>query len=184
MPGNSPGNAAALVRYVSREDAKWVVENINGNIPGTLEAPVLVRPAAGPKNAQANQGGWAAANNGPYAGGGGGFQALVEAAGPKISGFALRGEYVNDENTLFIGNLPQDMTSENVYQIFSPFGPIATASAQVDMNTGTCKGFGFVNYLDGTAAETAIAQLNGLDYGGQKPLLVKRKGDRSGQGGH
>lgn len=41
-------NAAALVRFESIEDARWVVENLNGNMPEGFETPVVVQYAKNP----------------------------------------------------------------------------------------------------------------------------------------
>lgn len=44
IPSKLPGgNAAALVRFTAVETAKWVVENLHGNMPEGLESPITVR---------------------------------------------------------------------------------------------------------------------------------------------
>lgn len=49
IPPKSAGkNAAALVRFENAEDAKWVVENLNGNMPEGFETPVVVQFAKNP----------------------------------------------------------------------------------------------------------------------------------------
>merc|ERR1719254_397992 len=48
-------------------------------------------------------------------------------------------------NNVFIGGLPPDTTTEDLYEIFSPFGAIAASGCRA-MNDGwgSCKGYGFV----------------------------------------
>merc|ERR1719263_326288 len=67
-------------------------------------------------------------------------------------------KWENNENTLFVGGLPEDMTDLDMYTIFSPFGAIASrgANARIDKETGKCTGIGFINYLDNASAESAI----------------------------
>lgn len=62
---------------------------------------------------------------------------------------------------LFVGGLPPDTTSLEMYQIFSAFGPIAPrgATALVDKDNGKCTGIGFINYMNAEAAEKAPAFL-------------------------
>eukprot|EP00930_Biecheleria_cincta_P035070 TRINITY_DN24152_c0_g1_i2.p1 TRINITY_DN24152_c0_g1~~TRINITY_DN24152_c0_g1_i2.p1 ORF type:complete len:330 (-),score=55.09 TRINITY_DN24152_c0_g1_i2:94-1083(-) len=43
---NTPQTAAALVRFTNVEEATWIVQNINGNIPEGLSTPVTVRFAS------------------------------------------------------------------------------------------------------------------------------------------
>merc|ERR1719401_2094485 len=68
----------------------------------------------------------------------------------------------NKSNALFIGGLPNDTNTEDLYEIFAPFGAIAARGCRVMYDDfGQCKGFGFVNYLDPTIAANAIMSLNG-----------------------
>lgn len=84
----------------------------------------------------------------------------------------------NDENTLYVGGLPSDMTDLEMYVLFSPFGRIAPrgASARIDKDTGKCTGIGFVNYLESGAAEQAIRRLHGFPFPDGTWLTVKKKG--------
>lgn len=54
MPKSQGRNAAALIRFENAEDAKWVVENLNGNMPEGFETPVVVQFA---KNSPGGGGG-------------------------------------------------------------------------------------------------------------------------------
>jgi len=45
LPGNASGTAAALIRFAHEEEAIWIVNNVNGNIPEGLSSPVVIRYA-------------------------------------------------------------------------------------------------------------------------------------------
>lgn len=45
LPGNAVGTSAALIRFAHEEEATWIVNNVNGNIPEGLSSPVSVRYA-------------------------------------------------------------------------------------------------------------------------------------------
>lgn len=87
-------------------------------------------------------------------------------------------KWENDENTVFVGGLPEDTTDLELYHIFSPFGPIAVrgASARMDRGSGRCSGIGFVNFLDAKSTEATIAALDGVEMVDGSKLTVKVKG--------
>lgn len=88
------------------------------------------------------------------------------------------GRWDNDDNTLFIGGLPTNMTSLDMYHMFSSFGPVAPrgATAMIDKETDKCTGIGFVNFMEPEAAQTAIRALNGFPLPDGTWLTVKKKG--------
>jgi len=88
------------------------------------------------------------------------------------------GRWDNDENTLFIGGLPSNMTSLDMYHMFSSFGPIAPrgATAMIDKEADKCTGIGFVNFMEPEAAQTATRALNGFPLPDGTWLTVKKKG--------
>mmetsp|Transcript_644 Transcript_644/g.1434 ORF Transcript_644/g.1434 Transcript_644/m.1434 type:complete len:289 (-) Transcript_644:126-992(-) len=57
------GKTAALVRFQSVEEATWLVENLNHNIPQGLSSPVIVKYADTPEMKAAKQGGFAMATS-------------------------------------------------------------------------------------------------------------------------
>jgi len=94
--------------------------------------------------------------------------------------------YENDENTLFVGGLPHDTTDLDLYKIFSPFGAIAPKGikAMLHLPTGNCKGYGFVNFMDASASQAAVAALNGTTMGDEGAILEvmnKRLDDGAGE---
>merc|ERR1712110_1055780 len=68
----------------------------------------------------------------------------------------------NEQIALYINGLPGTCTDLHLYRLFAPFGPIAPKGVRaVTGPDGSCKGFGFVNYLDINAAQNAIMIMNG-----------------------
>jgi len=71
---------------------------------------------------------------------------------------------------LFIGNLPASTKTEELEDLFSEYGKVRSSKLVVDVFSGQCKGFGFIE-MEGHEARAAIAGLNGKDFNG-KPLKV------------
>mmetsp|Transcript_23288 Transcript_23288/g.50982 ORF Transcript_23288/g.50982 Transcript_23288/m.50982 type:complete len:172 (+) Transcript_23288:1-516(+) len=81
---------------------------------------------------------------------------------------------------VFVGSLPRDTTDLDLYKVFGTFGAVPPRGIRAMVNDdGSCKGFGFVNYLDANAAQTAIMTLNGTMLPDGKSLIVKLKTDKS-----
>merc|ERR1712232_794150 len=93
---------SAMVRLSSVDEAKWVYEKLNGNIPEGLSTPVIVR--------YANQGGKAAAKGGEGGDGTGKGASNGIQAPPQPS------------DRLFIGDLPMGMTDDKLTEILSAYG--------------------------------------------------------------
>ncbi len=74
---------------------------------------------------------------------------------------------------LFVGNLPYEVTSEELGQFFSQFGEIEEAVVITERASGRSKGYGFVRFVEETAADQAAEQINGREYKGRK-LVVNR----------
>lgn len=210
------GKCAALVRFTSEDEATWVVENLDGNIPQGLTEPIGCRYADTPEMKAQRQRGYgkyagAGRDEGritPY-GGGKGALAGGYGKGGKDKGSdkgggrgggkgvgktgvcnirvlhdgllqakALPGGpgWVNDENALYIANLPVDTQDVDLYRIFAPFGAIAPKGARAMLNPdGSCKGFGFVNFLEAMAAQSAVMTLNGTWMPDGTTLIVRTK---------
>merc|ERR1712187_914006 len=85
---------------------------------------------------------------------------------------------IPDEQQVFVGNLPPDTKDEDLYQLFAPFGAIAPTGVKAMMNPdGSCKGCGFVDFLDEYSAQSAISTLHGYQTpdGNTLQLNTKRK---------
>ncbi len=77
---------------------------------------------------------------------------------------------------LYIGNLPWTSTEADLRDLFSGFGEVHSAAVITDRDTGRSRGFGFVE-LDEAAADKAISDLDGKDYGG-RPIRVNEAQQR------
>lgn len=69
---------------------------------------------------------------------------------------------------LFIGNLPYEVSSEELKQYFSQFGPIEEAVVISDATTGRSKGYGFVRFINSADAKVAQESINGKEYKDRK----------------
>ena len=94
---------------------------------------------------------------------------------------------------LFVGGIPWATTSDDLKQLFSAHGTVASATVITDKMTGRSRGFGFVEFENDAEADAATAALNNSDYNGRtlvvkeaRPLEDRPKrsfGDRGGRGG-
>jgi len=225
LPGQ--GKNAALVRFATQDEAVWVKDNLNGNIPQGLTTPVNVKYANPPgskgKGKDGGKGwsdggkgwsdggkgwsdggkGWAPYDNGKGKGwgdadngkgwgkGNDGGKGKGKGKGIKAlkqvlnDGGALPGgKWSNDENALFVGGLPPDTTTEDLYEIFATFGAIpARGCKAMTGDDGSCKGIGFVNYMDPGAVQSAMMTLNGTQMPDGTTLKVSVKAAPGAAGG-
>ena len=79
--------------------------------------------------------------------------------------------------TLYVGNLPQHSSEEEVRSIFANFGEVHSVKIVRDRITGRPRGFGFIE-MTSRAAETARRKLNHYSFGG-RILRVDAALDRS-----
>ena len=65
---------------------------------------------------------------------------------------------------LYIGNLPEDVTREDLEAVFNPEGGEVLFSAKLitDRKTGKCRGFGFVTVNTDEEADQFIEKFNGV----------------------
>ena len=65
---------------------------------------------------------------------------------------------------LYIGNLPEDITREDLEAVFNPEGGEVLFSAKLitDRKTGKCRGFGFVTVNTDEEADQFIEKFNGV----------------------
>ncbi|MCZ2340387.1 MAG: RNA-binding protein [Bacteroidales bacterium] len=72
---------------------------------------------------------------------------------------------------IYVGNLPWQTTSDDLYDLFSPYGSVVKSQIITDRESGRSRGFGFVEMVNAEEANAAIAALNTSDYQG-RPLTV------------
>lgn len=86
-------------------------------------------------------------------------------------------------NKLFVGGLSFNTTDQGLRDGFARFGEIVEAKVITDRETGRSRGFGFVTFTDGAAAQAAIAAMNGTDFDGRNIKVNIAEDKRAGEGG-
>ncbi len=86
---------------------------------------------------------------------------------------------------IYVGNLNWNMTSDDLQNLFSPYGDVISAKIVTDkFNNNRSKGFGFVEMGDDEAARQAISNLNDTDVLGRKIVVnesaPRKEGDSGG----
>ena len=96
---------------------------------------------------------------------------------------------------IYVGNLPFDVSEDDLQQTFAEFGTVDTVSIIKDKFSGRSKGFAFVEMGQQAEAQAAIDALNGKDMKGRaltvnearprtdRPAGGGRSGGRGGRGG-
>lgn len=82
---------------------------------------------------------------------------------------------------LFVGNLPASANEQSITELFSEFGKVRSLKLAMDIFSGQCKGFGFIE-MEGHEARAAIDALNGKSIDGKNIKVnfesPKNKGGR------
>ena len=81
---------------------------------------------------------------------------------------------------LYVGNLPHSTTEAELRNVFEAHGAVDKVSIVTDRETGRSRGFAFVEITDSSAADKAVAALNGTELGGRTLTIneAKPKSDR------
>jgi len=88
-------------------------------------------------------------------------------------------------NTIFLGNLPFDVTEDDIHALFKESGTVKDIRWLNDKNTGEFKGCGFVEFEEDTSSDKAVV-LNGTDLKGRSIRVdysTPRRQDSNGGGG-
>jgi RNA recognition motif-containing protein len=72
---------------------------------------------------------------------------------------------------IYVGNLPWQTTSDDLYQLFAQYGAVGKSQVITDRETGRSRGFGFVEMASEAEAQAAIDALNNTPFNG-RPLTV------------
>ena len=78
---------------------------------------------------------------------------------------------------LYVGNLPFSTEERTLEDLFNQAGPVTSVRVMRDKATGQSRGFAFVDMENASAAQKAIAELDGKDLEG-RPLRVRIAEDR------
>ena len=86
---------------------------------------------------------------------------------------------------LFVGNLPYDANEEEIRAHFAAAGNVTNIFVPTDRETGKKRGFAFVEFVDGTAAQEAIRLFNNQPFKGRALAVneARAKDSRPGPGG-
>src|SRR5216684_41664 len=75
------------------------------------------------------------------------------------------------EKRLYVGNLPFDLSEDQLHELFSVHGQVASTKLITDFNTGRSRGFGFVEMNTDEEAKAAIDKMNKSKVG-DRELVV------------
>jgi len=81
---------------------------------------------------------------------------------------------------LYVGNLSYNTSEDSLRNLFSNYGNVASAKIIFDRDTGSSKGFGFVEMGSDEEAAAAIAGTNGQELDGRQ-LRVNEAMDKPRQ---
>ncbi len=85
---------------------------------------------------------------------------------------------------IYVGNLPYTVSEEDLGNMFTQYGEVASVKLVMDMYSGRSKGFAFVEMPDNSQADTAIKALNKSRMHDReiKVNQAEAKGKRTGRG--
>ena len=69
--------------------------------------------------------------------------------------------------SIFVGNLNYQTAQADLEAPFGQYGTVERVNIVTDRDTGQPRGFAFIEMIDRRDAETAIAQLNGVEMHGR-----------------
>ncbi|GAV76352.1 RRM_1 domain-containing protein, partial [Cephalotus follicularis] len=124
------------VGYIEFYDAMSVPMAIALSGQLLLGQPVMVKPSEAEKN-------------------------LVQSNASGAGAVGAVGPYGAVDRKLYVGNLHFNMTEIQLRQIFEPFGTVELVQLPLDLETGQCKGFGFVQFAQLEHSKAAQSALNG-----------------------
>jgi len=84
----------------------------------------------------------------------------------------------DESSNIYVGNLPFNAGSDDVKNLFAPFGQVIDVRLVKDRRSKRFKGYGFVE-MNTAGAKAAIKQLDGADYAGRTLRVneAKKKGE-------
>ena len=72
---------------------------------------------------------------------------------------------------LYVGNLSYNTNEDQLKELFSQAGEVASVTVIIDKMTGRARGFGFVEMADEAGAQKAVESLNGYEMDGRKIVV-------------
>jgi len=84
---------------------------------------------------------------------------------------------------LYVGNLPDSATEQDLSDKFAAFGTVKSVKLITDRVTGQSRGFGFIEMASEAEAHAAIDSLDGTNYEGQSMKVNEARTLRKVYGG-
>ncbi|MGE5519912.1 MAG: RNA recognition motif domain-containing protein [Candidatus Dadabacteria bacterium] len=84
---------------------------------------------------------------------------------------------------IYVGNLSWGLKDQDLANLFTPYGEVASAKIVMDKFTQRSKGFGFVEMPNDEQAQAAISQLNGTEVEGRNLVVNESRPKEGGEGG-
>ena len=84
---------------------------------------------------------------------------------------------------IYVGNLSWGLKDQDLANMFTPYGEVASAKIVMDKFTQRSKGFGFVEMPNDEQAQAAIAQLNGTEIEGRNLVVNESRPKEGGDSG-
>lgn len=78
--------------------------------------------------------------------------------------------------SLFVFHVPNEMTNDDLHQLFAPYGTILGSRIAVEKKTGRGKGFAYVDYASAQSAEEAIKHLHRHQLLGKRLKVEHKRG--------
>ncbi len=82
---------------------------------------------------------------------------------------------MDQNNKIFVGNLPWSIKNEQLRDLFAQFGEIVEAIVIQERRTGRSKGFGFVTFTTPEAADAATQEMHGKEVEGRNIVVNKAR---------
>jgi RNA recognition motif-containing protein len=79
---------------------------------------------------------------------------------------------------LYVGNLSYSTTEGGISEIFGELGEVVSVNLITDRMSGRSKGFAFVEMAEESAAQQAIAELNGKEVDGRALKVAEARPKR------
>ena len=83
---------------------------------------------------------------------------------------------------LYVGNLPFDVTENDLHDLFAGFGPVTEVNLIMDRASGRSRGFAFVTMATPEGAQAAVTGLASQEFKG-RALTVNEARPREERGG-
>jgi len=75
-------------------------------------------------------------------------------------------------HNLYVGNLPYDLSIEELQSLFEEYGPVKAARIALDKVTGKSRGFGFVEMETEEAKKSAFQNLSRANVKGRNIVVA------------